>query len=126
MAGNPCTREIIEALTGHLYDGNNSDIRLPAGELIGAFRRQGEAKIEGLLKAWVVQQPPYQRNRIQVADCADSRPGKVNGVQLPILALGTRVNGLAWPSTNGTWNDLVAMLSSRIRATSRVPPLGES
>jgi len=126
MAGDTGSGEVIQALAGHLDDGNNSDVGLSAGQLISTFRRKCKAKIEGLPKSRVVEQPPHQRNRVQVADCANSGPGEVYGVQLSILALAPRSHSLAWSSTNGTWNDLVRVLSSKIRATSRVLPSGES
>src|SRR5947209_5128613 len=94
MAGDACTWEIIQPLAGHFYYRNNSDIGLASGQLVGTFRGQGKTEIEGFIKGRVMHQPPYQRDRIQVADGAYARPGKVNGVQLPILALALRMHGL--------------------------------
>jgi hypothetical protein len=76
VTGDAGPREIVETLAGHLDHWNYTDIGLAGGELVGALRGQGEAKIEGIAQRRRMLQAPHQGHRIQVADSAHAGLGE--------------------------------------------------
>ena len=77
VTGDAGAGEIVETLAGHLDHRNDPDIGLAGRKLVGAFRGQGEAKIEGVAKNRIgrMLKSPDQGHRVQVADGAHAGLG---------------------------------------------------